>query len=58
MKTGRDLREVLTELKRQQEAKRDYISPASSIVMPICSAVTLTQAKLISFCSSHLPRLG
>ena len=31
MKTGRDLREVLTELKRQQEAKRDYISPASSL---------------------------
>lgn len=31
MKTGRDLREVLTELKRQQVAKRDYISPASSL---------------------------
>ena len=31
MKTGRDLREVLTELKGQQKAKRDYISPASSL---------------------------
>lgn len=30
MKTGRALPDVLTELKRQQEAKRDYISPASA----------------------------
>ena len=33
MKTGRDLREVLVELKRQQEAKRDYISPSSSLAL-------------------------
>ena len=33
MKTGRDLREVLVELQRQQEAKRDYISPASSLAL-------------------------
>ena len=32
MKTGRALPDVLTELKRQQDAKRDYISPASSLV--------------------------
>lgn len=31
MKTGRDLSEVLVELQRQQEAKRDYISPSSSL---------------------------
>ena len=31
MKTGRELKEVLVELQRQQEAKRDYISPASSL---------------------------
>ena len=31
MKTGRDLREVLVELNRQQAEKRDYISPASSL---------------------------
>ena len=31
MKTGRDLGEVLTELKRQQAEKRDYISPSSSL---------------------------
>lgn len=30
MKTGRALPDVLTELKRQQEAKRDYITPASA----------------------------
>ena len=29
MKTGRDLKEVLTELQRQNAAKQDYISPAS-----------------------------
>ena len=29
MKTGRPLPEVLTELKRQNEAKRDYVSPSS-----------------------------
>ena len=33
MKTGRALPDVLTELKRQQDAKRDYISPASSLVL-------------------------
>ena len=31
MKTGRSLPEVLTELQRQNEAKRDYISPAPSL---------------------------
>ena len=31
MKTGRDLREVLVELDRQQAEKRDYISPSSSL---------------------------
>ena len=31
MKTGRDLREVLVELNRQQAEKRDYISPSSSL---------------------------
>ena len=31
MKTGRDLGEVLQELKRQQAEKRDYISPSSSL---------------------------
>ena len=29
MKTGRTLPEVLTELQRQQAAKRDYVSPSS-----------------------------
>lgn len=33
MKTGRNLREVLVELNRQQEAKRDYISPSSSLAL-------------------------
>ena len=33
MKTGRDLGEVLTELKRQQAEKRDYISPSSSLTL-------------------------
>lgn len=31
MKTGRDLREVLLELQRQQEAKKDYVSPAAAL---------------------------
>lgn len=31
MKTGRSLPEVLTELQRQNESKRDYISPAPSL---------------------------
>ena len=31
MKTGRDISEVLVELQRQQQAKRDYISPSSSL---------------------------
>ena len=31
MKTGRNLREVLVELNRQQAEKRDYISPSSSL---------------------------
>ena len=31
MKTGRSLQEVLTELARQQSAKRDYISPAAEL---------------------------
>ncbi len=31
MKTGRELKDVLVELKRQNEAKKDYISPASSL---------------------------
>ena len=31
MKTGRDLREVLVELNRQQAVKRDYISPSSAL---------------------------
>ena len=31
MKQGRALPEVLTELKRQNESKHDYISPAGSI---------------------------
>lgn len=31
MKAGRELGEVLRELQRQQEAKRDYISPSSSL---------------------------
>lgn len=31
MKTGRDLKDVLVELKRQQEAKRDYISPSREL---------------------------
>ena len=31
MKIGRDLREVLVELNRQQAEKRDYISPSSSL---------------------------
>jgi hypothetical protein len=31
MKAGRDLRDVLIELQRQQEAKRDYISPSFSL---------------------------
>ncbi len=31
MKTGRNLQELLKELERQAEAKRDYISPASSL---------------------------
>lgn len=33
MKTGRDLREVLIELQRQREAKKDYISPAASLAL-------------------------
>ena len=33
MKTGRDLREVLTELNRQQAEKRDYISPSFSLAL-------------------------
>ena len=33
MKTGRSLPEVLTELQRQQETKRDYISPASFLAL-------------------------
>lgn len=33
MKTGRDLREVLLELQRQQEAKKDYVSPAGSLAL-------------------------
>ena len=33
MKTGRDLRDVLVELQRQQEAKRDYISPSASLTL-------------------------
>ena len=31
MKTGRSLQEVLTELQRQQSAKRDYVSPAAAL---------------------------
>ena len=31
MKTGRDLKELLIELRRQESEKRDYISPASSL---------------------------
>ncbi len=31
MKTGRELKDVLVELQRQREAKRDYISPASAL---------------------------
>lgn len=33
MKTGRDLRKVLLELQRQQEAKKDYVSPAGSLAL-------------------------
>ena len=33
MKTGRNLREVLVELNRQQAEKRDYISPSSSLAL-------------------------
>lgn len=33
MKTGRDLKEVLMELNRQQAEKRDYISPSSSLAL-------------------------
>ncbi len=33
MKTGRDLKDVLIELQRQQEAKRDYISPSASLAL-------------------------
>ncbi len=33
MKTGRDLREVLLELQRQQEAKKDYVSPAGALAL-------------------------
>ena len=33
MKTGRELQDVIIELQRQQEAKRDYISPASSLAL-------------------------
>ncbi len=31
MKTGRDLRDVLVELKRQETAKKDYISPSEKL---------------------------
>ena len=30
MKQGRDLKEVLVELQRQNEAKRDFVSPAEA----------------------------
>jgi hypothetical protein len=33
MKTGRSLSEVLVELQRQQEVKRDYISPSASLML-------------------------
>ena len=33
MKTGRNLQELLLELRRQESAKRDYISPASSLLL-------------------------
>lgn len=33
MKTGRDLKDVLVELNRQQAEKRDYISPSSSLAL-------------------------
>ena len=33
MKTGRNLQELLIELRRQESAKRDYISPASSLLL-------------------------
>ena len=35
MKTGRTLRELLKELERQETAKQDYISPASSLVLRV-----------------------
>lgn len=35
MKTGRSLQELLKELERQEIAKRDYISPASSLVLRV-----------------------
>lgn len=33
MKTGRSIQEVLTELTRQQTAKRDYISPSAALAL-------------------------
>ncbi len=33
MKTGRDLKDVLVELQRQNEAKRDYVSPAEAFTL-------------------------
>lgn len=53
MKSGRPLPDVLTELHRQQEAKRDYISPATDFTLAP-DGTTFSMGNNLSFATTDL----